>query len=63
MIVIILDICGSLTINPVPLVIFPVLAANIGSASTVQDNPIAVLIAIRGGVKEFSSSEKMTDER
>lgn len=48
MMAVILEICGFLDINPVPMVISSVLATNIGSASTVLGNPIGVLIAARG---------------
>jgi len=50
MVAIILDICKSLEIDPVPLVISSVLTTNIGSASTLLGNPIGILIALRGGL-------------
>lgn len=50
MMVIILDICDSFKIDPLPLVISSVLTTNIGSASTLLGNPIGILIAMRGGL-------------
>ncbi len=45
---VILEICDSLKVNPVPLVVSSVMTTNVGSASTLLGNPIGVLIALRG---------------
>lgn len=50
MMAIILEICDSLTIRPIPLVISSVMATNVGSASTLFGNPIGIIIALRGNL-------------
>ncbi len=50
MVMVILNICDFLEVDPLPLVIASVLATNIGSASTVLGNPVGVLIAARGNL-------------
>ncbi len=44
------DVCKSLKVKSAPLIIFSVLATNIGSASTLLGNPVGVLLALRGGL-------------
>jgi len=48
MIMVILNMCDFLEIDPVPLVTSSVIATNIGSAATVLGNPVGILIAARG---------------
>jgi len=46
----ILELCDSFDLDPVPYIITAVLATNIGSSATVLGNPIGILIALRGGL-------------
>jgi len=50
---VILSIAGFLEFNPVPLVIYSVLATNIGSSATMIGNPIGIYIALQSG-KSFA---------
>jgi Na+/H+ antiporter NhaD/arsenite permease-like protein len=45
---IIFEICDSLEVSPVPMLISSVMTTNIGSASTLLGNPVGVLVALRG---------------
>ncbi|MFH1416566.1 MAG: SLC13 family permease [Elusimicrobiota bacterium] len=47
---IIFDVCDTVEISPLPLIISCVFSTNIGSAATLFGNPIGILIALRGGI-------------
>ncbi len=47
---VIIGICRSLKINPVPFLIAEILSANIGSAMTITGNPQNMLIGINSGI-------------
>ena len=46
---VVLSIAGFLDFNPIPLVIYTVLATNIGSSATMIGNPIGIYIALQSG--------------
>ncbi len=46
---VVLSIAGFLEFNPIPLVIYTVLATNLGSSATMIGNPIGIYIALQSG--------------
>ncbi|UXD22404.1 hypothetical protein IPA_04415 [Ignicoccus pacificus DSM 13166] len=46
---IVISIAGLLAVEPIPLIIYSVMATNIGSAATMIGNPIGIYIALQSG--------------